>query len=91
MKREKTNGLSIFFMRPETLRIHRLLFSLVPPLGEDSNLLFNTCEEGLERVKVKENDTFRSVNDDCSTVKRKGRILLCDGDGDEEEQEEIPD
>ena len=40
-------------------------------------------------MKVKENDVFRSVNDNCSTMKRTGRLLLCDCD--EEEQEKMPD
>ena len=38
---------------------------------------------------MKENDAFRSANDDCSTAKRMDRLLLCDSD--EEEQEETPD
>ena len=38
---------------------------------------------------MKDNDTFRSVNDNCSTEKRTGTLVLCDGD--EEEQEEVPD
>ena len=38
---------------------------------------------------MKDNGMFRSVNDNCSTAKRTGRLLLCDGD--DEEQEEMHD
>ena len=38
---------------------------------------------------MKDSDMFRSANDDCSKAKRTERFLLCDGD--EEEQEKIPD
>ena len=58
-------------------------------MGADSNLLFNAYEEGLERVKVKENGLFRSVSDDFLVAKRRGRLLLFDGD--EEDHEEMPD
>ena len=40
-------------------------------------------------MKVKKKEMFRLVNDDFSTVKMTGRILLCDSD--EEEEEEMLD
>ena len=76
-------------MHPGTLTICRIPIYLAAPLGSASNLLLNTRKEGMDRVKVKDNGMFRSLNDNCSTATRTGRLLLCDGD--EEEQDEIPD
>ena len=87
-KRKKINGVSLFFVHPETLQVYRIPIGLAPPLGADSQKLFQTCKGALDRVNVEEEDIFRPVNDNCATAKKTGRLLLCDGD--EEEQEEQP-
>ena len=88
-KRKKINGVSLFFVHPETLEVYRIPIGLAPPLGADAQKLFRTCKEALDRVGVEEEDIFRPVNDNCATAKKTGRLLLCDGD--EEEQQEQPD
>ena len=85
-KRKKINSLSLLFIHPETLQICCIPVVILPPLGHDSNLLFQTCKDGVDRVNVEEKDIFRLVNDNCSTAKRTGRILLCYGDKDDKEE-----
>eukprot|EP00986_Skeletonema_menzelii_P010506 scaffold5115_cov146-Skeletonema_menzelii.AAC.6 len=83
-KRKKLNGLTIFFLHPETLEIYRIPVGLAVPLGGTANALCETSLIGLRRVGVEDEDMHRAVNDNCTTAKKTGRLIIHGGDDEDE-------
>ncbi len=73
-KRKQINGLTIFFMDSESMTLYRIPVALTPPLGKTSLLLCETCMLGLDRVGVRFSDLNRSINDNCTTAVKAGRL-----------------
>ena len=66
--------MTIFFAHPETLEIYRIPTALTPPSGKTGIELCETTIHGLEHVKIKMHDIYRSVNDNCSTAVLTGKL-----------------
>ena len=66
--------MKFFFAHPETLEIHRIPTSLTFPSGNTGIELCKTTMHGLERVKIKMHDIYRSVNDNCNTAVSAGKL-----------------
>ena len=73
-KRKQINGLSIFFIDPETLFLYKIPVALAPPLGKTALLLCETCLAGLEQYDIRFSDLNKSVNDNCTTAVKAGRL-----------------
>ena len=72
-KLKQINGLSIFFIDPETLILYKIPVALAPPLGKTAILLCETCLAGLEEYGIRFVDLNKSVNDNCTTAVKVGR------------------
>ena len=73
--RKQINGLTLFFTDPETLEMYRIPIALSPTdLGTTAQALCDTGMMGLARASIEFDDLFRSVNDNCSTAKKTGRL-----------------
>ena len=68
------NGVTIFFIHPETHTLYRIPIGMMPPGGKTGEALKKSCMEALKRVGITHKDLFRSVNDNCSTAKKTGRL-----------------
>lgn len=73
-KRKQINGLSIFFVHPVSLEMYRIPVALTPPSGKTAIELCKTSMKGLERYEIEIDDLFRSLNDNCTTAKKAGRL-----------------
>lgn len=88
-KRKKINGLTIFFIDPETLDMHRIPVALTKVDSETALALSKTCLHGLDRVGIEFEDLFRSVNDNCTTAIKTGRLIVGGAMG-ETERNRVP-
>ena len=66
--------MTIFFVHPETLKIYRIPTALTPPSSKTGIELCKTTIHGLERVKIKMDDLYRSVNDNFNTAVSAGKL-----------------
>ena len=73
-KRKQINGLSIFFFDPETLIFYKIPVALTPPFGKTAIELCETCLAGLEPYNIRFCDLNKSVNDNCTTAVKAGRL-----------------
>ncbi len=73
-KEEKINGLTIFFIDPETLDMYRILLALTRPSGKSSLEICRTSMLGLDRMGVEFEDLFRAANDNCNIAVKAGRL-----------------
>ena len=62
-KRNKINGITIFFIHPVSLELYRIPIALTVPLGGTAIELCKTNMMGLSRFDIEVEDLFRSVND----------------------------
>lgn len=74
--RSQINGVTIFFVHPETHTLYRIPIGMMPPGGKTGEALRDSCMEALQRVGITERDLFRSINDNCSTAKKTGRLYV---------------
>lgn len=72
---KKILGMSIIYTNPITCETYYVPIALLPPsAGEKAIELGTDCLLGLERVGVTYKDIHRSVNDNCSTAVKTGRM-----------------
>ena len=73
-KMKQINGLTTFFIDPTDFCLYRIPLALTKPLGKSAMELSKTCMLGLEKFGIEIEDAFRSINDNCTTAKRAGRL-----------------
>ena len=60
------NGLTIFFADPDTLHLYHIPVALTEPTGKTAIELCRTSMFGLDRVGMKVEDLFKSMNENCT-------------------------
>ena len=73
-KRKQMNGLMVFFTNPESFFIFCIPVALTPPSGKTVIELCKACMCGLDGVGIEDEDSFRSIGDNCSTVVKAGKL-----------------
>ena len=75
-RRKQINGLAIFFLHPETLKMFSTPVASTPPTDRKAPELCSTRMMGLAWVGIELGDMFPAVNDNCTTAVKTVWLLI---------------